>query len=167
MVGLVICRQSFDDRKINLDTIRIVLYSYRDLRDVLASSKRIWNQEPSLDFASHLIHNDLLWRRHADFIMRYEAMIHDQNAMLEKLASFFKIRDVETGEIMSRIGHLNYDNAGKKNQVYHMENLLHKGHITDGRHGSWKGAIDIHFVKLIEDKFREWFVQNDYPLSDI
>lgn len=157
---------TFDDRIINIDAPKIILYSYRDLRDVLASSKRIWNQEPSLDLASQLIRNDLLWRRHADFIMRYETMIYDQHAMLENLRSFLEISKVETNDIISCIGQLNYDNNGKKNQAYHMENLLHKGHITDGRHGSWKSVLDVDLVKLIENKFRDWFIQNNYSLSE-
>jgi hypothetical protein len=157
---------AFDDRIMNIDARKIILYSYRDIRDVLASSKRIWNQEPSVDLAAHLINNDLLWRRCADFIMRYESMICDQHAMLKELASFLKINKVETYEIISQIGQLNYDNTGRKNQTYHMENLLHKGHITDGRHGSWKGILDLNLVKQIENKYRDWFIQNNYPLSE-
>lgn len=32
-----------------------ILYSYRDIRDVLASMKRVWNKEPSIETADQLL----------------------------------------------------------------------------------------------------------------
>jgi hypothetical protein len=154
----------FNAQLINLDLPKIILYSYRDLRDVLASSKRIWNQEPSLELSDRLIQNDEQWRRYADFIMRYESMIDNQHVMLAELAKTLKIDDVGIDKIISEIEALTYENSGKKNPVYHMENLLHKGHITDGRQGSWKGIIDDKVLEQVERKYREWFIQNKYPI---
>ena len=143
----------------------IILYSYRDLRDVLASIKRIWNHEPSMELADRLIHNDCQWRKHAHFIMRYESMIEDREGTLLKLSNFIGINDnSDIHEIMAKIYALKYEDPGDKKPLYHMENLLYKGHITDGRHGSWKGLLDKKLLDQIERKYREWFIQNNYPI---
>jgi hypothetical protein len=43
-----------------------------------------------------------------------------------------------------------------------MENLLHKNHITDGRHGSWDGYVPEELVREIENEFCEWLQSNGY-----
>jgi hypothetical protein len=155
----------FNEKILHLDLPKIILYSYRDVRDALASSKRKWNQEPSLELADRLIQNDQQWRRHAHFIMRYESMISDQQGTLLELSNMLNINDNgNLQEIIAAIDALKYENAGNKNPLYHMENLLHKGHITDGRHGSWKGILDDSLLEQIQAKYREWFIQNNYPL---
>ncbi|MDQ7787568.1 MAG: hypothetical protein RDU01_08160 [Thermodesulfovibrionales bacterium] len=154
----------FNENLVRLDLPKIILYSYRDVRDALASSKRKWNQEPSLELADKLIQNDHQWRRYADFIMRYESMISDQYTTLTELAGILKINNADIQEIISQIEALRYENAGNKNSLYHMENLLHQGHITDGRHGSWKGFLDDKLLDQIERKHHEWFLRNNYPV---
>ena len=155
----------FSEKILHLDLPKIILYSYRDVRDALASSKRKWDQEPSLELADRLIQNDHQWRSHAHFIMRYESMLKDQQGTLTELTNILKINDdAKVQEIIAQIDALTYENPGNKNPLYHMENLLHKGHITDGRHGSWKGLIDNTLLEEIERKYRAWFIQNDYPL---
>jgi len=155
----------FSQNVLDLVLPEIILYSYRDLRDALASIKRIWNQEPSLELADRLIQSDQQWRSHAHFIMRYESMMSDKEGTLLALSDMLKINgDNKIQEILAEIDALRYENAGDKKPLYHMENLLYEGHITDGRHGSWKGIIDDALLEQIERKYRAWFIQNDYPL---
>jgi hypothetical protein len=155
----------FSQKILDLDLPKIILYSYRDLRDALASIKRIWNHEPSMELAERLIQNDRQWRSHADFIMRYESMMTDQQSTLQELSNVLKINtDVNIQKIIAQIDTLKYEDPGNKKPLYHMENLLHKGHFTSGRHGSWKGFINNKLLKQIESKYREWFIQNNYPL---
>ena len=155
----------FSEKMFHLDLPKIILYSYRDIRDALASSKRKWNHEPSMELADRLIQNDQQWRNHAHFIMRYESMMNEPQGTLRELSNILKINDDgNIQEIITQIDALKYENTGNKNPLYHMENLLHKGHITDGRHGSWKGILDDALLEQIQRKYREWFIQNDYPL---
>lgn len=155
----------FSQTILDLQLPTIVLYSYRDLRDALASSKRKWNQQPSLELADKLIQNDRQWRRRAHFIMRYESMMNDQHGTLRELSNMLKINDGDNiKEIIDQIEALKYENPGTRNPLYHMENLLHKGHITDGRHGSWKGILDDTLLEQIQTKYRDWFINNDYPI---
>lgn len=155
----------FSEKMLHLDLPKIILYSYRDVRDALASIKRKWNHEPSLALADRLIQNDHQWRSHADFIMRYESMINDQQGTLRDLSNMLNIvDDANIQGIVAEISALHYENPGDKKPQYHMENLLYKNHITDGRHGSWKGILDDTLLEQILRKYHEWFIRNNYPL---
>jgi len=154
----------FSQNILDLVLPEIILYSYRDLRDALASIKRIWKREPSMELANMLIQNDSQWRKHADFIMRYESMIENREGILLKLSNFLGIDDADIHGIIAKIDALRYEDSGGKKPQYHMENLLYEGHITDGRHGSWKGFLDEKLLDQIERKYREWFIQNNYPV---
>ena len=56
----------------------MILYSYRDIRDALASFKRKFGIEPTIDRARKFIVNDKNWREKSPFIMKYEDMIASQ-----------------------------------------------------------------------------------------
>lgn len=155
----------FSQKNLDLVLPEIILYSYRDIRDALASIKRIWNHEPSLELADRLIESDQQWRSHAHFIMRYESMMSDREGTLLALSDILKINgDINIQEILAEIDALKYENQGDKKPSYHMANLLYKNHITDGRHGSWKGILDEKLLEQIQEKYRGWLIQNDYPL---
>ena len=88
----------------------------------------------------------------ADFVMRYETMLHDKE-------------NIDPVGITNSIEKLNYQSQGDKNEMYHKTNLYHSGHITDGRHGSWKGLIDTTLIQRIEEKHQGWFKKYDYPVN--
>ena len=67
-------------------------------------------------------------------------------------------------QMLNEIKQLSFGTPGEKGAHYKKETLYHDGHITDGRHGSWKDDLDPEFVRQIEDKYHDWFVINDYPL---
>ena len=46
-----------------------IFYSYRDIRDVVASSKRKFNYEPSIGMVDHLIATHARWEVVADYVM--------------------------------------------------------------------------------------------------
>ncbi len=118
--------------------------------------------------AQVLVEQDEKWRKVSDFTMRYETMIQDPYNVVKCLASVLTGSDVGDDvvlRIVDETKQLNYDTPGERNKGYHKETLYHDGHITDGRHGSWEGDLDPEFVRRIEDKYHDWFIANDYPLS--
>ncbi len=143
---------------------RLILYSFRDVRDALASMKRKFGVMPTFQLAQNIIENDFKWRSVSSYNLRYETMLRMPSAILEELSKVLAIPcDSET--ILSRLNLLEYNDSGPKNDRYHMTNLLHKNHITDGRQGSWRGSLDESVVREIEQTFRGWFQKNDYSLS--
>jgi hypothetical protein len=83
---------------------------------------------------------------------------------LDSLKSFFKIHHVDSKEVILQIEKLSYDSPGGKNMTYHIENLLHKRHFTNGRYGTWKGFLDDKYLEQITNKYRDWFIENNYQL---
>jgi len=140
----------------------LILYSYRDIRDALASSKRKSGKEPSMDRARYLIELDTKWRKLSDFTMRYETMIKNPNDIIERLASILEVKDIDSEYIVNEINKLSYDSPGQKKNEYNMVNLLHQKHITDGRHKSWNSDVDASLVKEIEKEYHYWFEKYNY-----
>jgi hypothetical protein len=42
------------------------------------------------------------------------------------------------------------------------ELLLHPGHITDGRHGTWHNVLPEHTICSIETLFEDWLQERGY-----
>jgi hypothetical protein len=143
-----------------------ILYSYRDIRDAMASSFRKFKNPPTIEKANNLINMHSKWVEVTDFIMRYEDMLHNKMKIIDDLKKLFHIDfELPSIDIIKNIDMLNYDCDGKKNVVYHEVNLFHKDHITCGEWGSWGKQIDQDIIKEIENRYRQWFVDNNYPLT--
>lgn len=143
----------------------LILYSFRDIRDALASLKRKFNMEPSLKAAQHFIVNDKRWRSKASFIMRYEDMMESPDKILSQLARVLGVQRYNAGKIIDSIGTMNYTSGQHRNDTYNLENLLHRDHITDGRHGSWEGHVSQEIITQIEHECSEWLEQNGYGVT--
>jgi hypothetical protein len=141
----------------------VILYSYRDLRDALASNKRKFATEPTLGLARQWLAQDQHWRGVADFTLRYETMLEDPEAALSDLADVLKVKDAPVAEFARELSGLNA-RVGARRDSYQPETLIHPGHITDGRHMTWQAYLSGGLVRQIEEEFREWFVANGYPL---
>lgn len=141
-----------------------VLYSYRDVRDVLASAQRAWGAAPSLTAADRHIEQCRAWTKVANLVVRYET-ISEPTPVLQQLAQALDIKSADPSALAQALDRLSYDGDGPKGALYHGENLMQPGHRTDGRHGSWVGALDGALVREIERKHRDWFRQFGYPLS--
>lgn len=142
-----------------------IVYSYRDIRDVMASRLRKFGRAPSIEFADSLIRQYEQWMGVAEIVMRYESMLIDKESIINQLARLLDLQDIDSETLLERMRHLSYESPGSKSAVYHSTNLYHKGHITDGRPGSWKGILDVDFVKQVEERHLKWFEQCGYPLD--
>lgn len=143
----------------------LVLYSYRDVRDAIASTYRKSGITPSMKQARQFLRQDGRWRRNADFVMRYEAMLKDPGAVLNDLAialGLEQLSDTDVAALLDRLNNLEQPAAGQK---YHPETLVHHRHVTDGGHGSWQQILGTELTDQIERRFRSWFLQNEYPVS--
>ncbi len=135
-----------------------VFYSYRDVRDALASMKRKFGLEPSLDAASNFILHHNHWINQSHFVMKYEDMAENKASIVANLATRFQLNDVDVDAVLAEVEPMKSAPVDK----YDTENLYHAGHITDGRHGSWEGIISPELEKEILDKHRDWFEQYGY-----
>ena len=153
----------YNERLVELS--RFILYSYRDIRDVIASLARKFDWVPSMQLADGLVEQHEKWTRVAQFVMKYESMLNDKEVIVLRLARMLGFDDVDPVEIIRQTEELGYHSPGPKNGACHAINLYHPGHMTDGRHGSWKSVIEPGLVRAIEDRHREWFERHGYPLG--
>lgn len=142
-----------------------VAYSYRDIRDSLASMKRKFNSKPTIAMADKFIEDDKKWRERANFILKYEDMVGNQGAIINELSEIMKIENIDGVKIADEINKMNYKSSDNRNQIYNKENLLHDGHITAGHHGSWKEDLSDDFIQEVELKYSDWLRGNNYPIS--
>ena len=98
----------------------MILYSYRDIRDALASFKRKFGNEPSIEQARKFIHNDNIWREKASFIMKYEDMIAAQEKTLEKITGFLGITNANLIQIIQDINNMTYE----KGETFSIKTIL-------------------------------------------
>jgi len=146
----------------------LVLYSIRDIRDVVASRHRMWGYDWEAAIKDAKMDITSIYPKYksdADYIMRYEEMITFSEKVLSELAKCLKVSSYDCNYILSEIDKMNYFSSNNVTEMYNRENLLHKHHITDGRYGSWKDTIPEAYIKLIEDNFSEWLRQNNYPID--
>lgn len=146
---------------------QMIFYSYRDIRDAMASAFRKFNLTPTIELADYLVNQHKKWTAVANHTMKYEAMMANQELELIRIAKHLGISDADGHNIKKEIDQLNYGSDGKKNERYHNTNLLHKDHITNGKHGTWAGIIDPELIKRIEEKHRAWFEQYGYSLGSL
>ncbi len=139
-----------------------IFYSFRDIRDALASFKRKFNSEPSIEQARTYINHDALWKKCAHYSMRYETMIESQKSTISEIASILQIPNPNIPEIIENIRSMTYGESTKTNGTYNLENLLHKGHITNGKHGSWYNDLPKELVIQIEEECSSWLQTNNY-----
>lgn len=138
-----------------------IFYSYRDMRDVLASLKRKFRTEPSLHLADSLFKKDKLWRDVAHFSMKYEDMTKDNLFILRQLSKSLGINDVDLDKVNDKLQSLSFSSEGDKG-LYNKSNLYHQNHITNGMWGSWQGELDNSLVTEIVLAYNDWFVENKY-----
>ncbi len=64
----------------------VIVYSYRDIRDAMASAWRTFGNPPSLESADYLIRMHEKWVEVADLVVPYESILNEKNSVIAKLA---------------------------------------------------------------------------------
>ena len=145
----------------------VVFISHRDLRDVAASLCRKFQT----GFSTRPIHETfddyIKWKKIAGYDLRYEDLLTDRLSELKKIASTLKLparllEKIPYEEISREIEAERFTEQRSTAQRYDAVNLLHDGHITDGRHGSWKNFVPDEVVAAIENEFQGWMLAERY-----
>lgn len=113
----------------------IVIYSYRDIRDALASLERKFDVKPSIALAENLLKQDYLWREQAQCVMKYEGMLDARQTVIKLVGKTLnlKVSSEVAEQIQHRLHNLAFEQQGRDGQSYDQTMLYHQGHITLGR----------------------------------
>lgn len=145
-----------------VDKADYIFYSFRDLRDVLASLKRKFNNNPTAEAARNLVDSYNHWQGVAVYSICYEHMLNNQLIEIANIAKCLNISDVEPTIVLNQLTELSFESKGTRNDVYHKENLFHKGHITNGKIGDWHNELAADFVEQLTKEHEDWFRVNGY-----
>lgn len=154
----------FDEQLV--DRAKFIFYSYRDIRDSLASGLRKFGTKPSLKLANHHIRMYEKWTSVANMVVSYENIVSNKQEIICKLGNVLGVSNIDASEIQHEIDSMCYEGSGNKNERYNYVNLFHKNHITDGGHGTWVNFIDPELIKQIETSHREWFERCGYSVFE-
>lgn len=150
----------------------VIFYSYRDVRDAVASQERKTGTKADLELAESYVDLHEKWMQVADFTMKYELFLHEKEGLIPGIVDILNAKNIISCDrndesttatsIVSKIAQVNYDAAGDKTELYHKTNLFHKDHVTDGRHGAWKESLNTELASTITDRFAWWFEKYGY-----
>lgn len=142
-----------------------IIYSYRDIRDAMASSLRKFGKIPSIEYADHLILMHEKWINVANTIISYDNILTEKLNIISELAHLFGVHLANPSTIVKDIETLSYESNGTRNHIYHNVNLFHKNHITNGRPGSWVDYLDADLASKIEISHRKWFEKYGFSIN--
>lgn len=137
-----------------------IFASHRDLRDVVASHHRKFGSTPSIAVANEAFGRYLPFTFFSAYDMRYETMMSDQKAEMENIIRLIGLQ-CDSDNVLSELLALKFNKAMDGSEQDSV-NFLHPGHITDGRHGSWKGIVPDAVVSEIETAHAAWLRENGY-----
>jgi hypothetical protein len=145
----------------------VILTSHRDLRDVAASMQRHYQDGYSALKMNEWVRSQIKWAQFAAYDLHYERLLSDRLAVIREIAAVLKLPAPVLGRldydaILREIDGQKFSRQFSDNTIYDAVNLLHEGHITDGRHGSWPGVVPDEAVASIEREFRGFLVHRGY-----
>lgn len=153
----------------------LIFYSYRDLRDAMASQQNRFGGPAEMAWADLYVQSHEQWMQRAAYAMKYENMLKDKHGIVANLAAILRARflmplgidsfspDIEA--IVDEVGEMSYDSPGPRNPLYHEVNLFHRRHIINGRTGSWRQLLDPALAVAVADKYRGWFDKYGYDID--
>lgn len=139
-----------------------IFYSFRDIRDALASAKRKFGRQPTLEHVDFLVEEHSKWILIAQYSMKYEDMLTSPQLIINAVATILGIKDYSVEALMEELNSLSYQSYGERNGTYNSLNLFHKDHITSGKISDYQDELSSSLVQQINDRHQVWFEDNGY-----
>lgn len=145
----------------------VVLTSHRDLRDVAASLQRKFKTPFSTSLLREMLAAYGKWSQIAAYDLHYEDLLTDRLGELKKIALVLKLSPVILAQlsydsILKEVDGEQFCQSRGTILGHDSRNLLHDGHITDGRHGSWRNFVPDNVINDIESEFQGWMTAKRY-----
>jgi len=145
----------------------VILTAHRDLRDVAASLCRKYNFSFELQPLRDTVRAHAQWARLAPYDLHYENLHQDKLRELRAVAENMRLPDAIVAAlpyqaILEKIDRLEFSKDRSAGRHFDSVTLLHPGHFTDGRHGSWNQTLPVDFVRAIEKEFGPWLTSRGY-----
>ena len=159
----------------------LVVYSYRDIRDVAVSSLRKFGKSfeelRDAGWLDQAIDDYYKWcSLPTAMVSRYEEMRDDilgETARInrhlgaplrieevEKIASGFTLetQKLRVEELKARVGR----QVGNQDIVFDAKELLHHNHIHTGEIGAWRRLLSAEQIAFLNERYKTWLVDAKY-----
>jgi len=140
-----------------------IFYSYRDVRDAIASIKRKFNIKPDIKEVDHIIQQDQKWRKTNPHLVRYEDVITNPKKEVSKIIHTLGIQ-CDVDEVYHKFQQI--PTTSSNSLSYDKITLFHPNHITKGGRGHWEEELDEQLKKKILELYEYWLVENNYIKSE-
>ncbi|MFQ6539608.1 MULTISPECIES: sulfotransferase domain-containing protein [Aphanothece] len=157
------------------------LYTYRDVRDALASAWRknrfiLGSSDRGPEIAAQFVKEEteigaVFEARRNCWIGRYEQIVHDLPALVDALGRFLEI-SISSERKAALVEDASPEKQRERsqrvsegNRSLQRETFITTNHITDGRAGAWKDTLSVAEAIAAEHAGRRWLRQKGYPLS--
>lgn len=154
----------------------LYIYTYRDVRDVVASLFRKGRPsmtqrggEKSRAIAQRELRGDGFWRqRRVVWIGRYEHFRDDVPGLVNSLAGFLGV-PVTPERVADITDWVSIDRQHERIVRYHYGGIdpdlrITGAHITDGREGAWRDTLTLSELEAVEQAGATWLVRNGYEV---
>jgi len=163
-----------------------VLYTYRDVRDVVVSMIKKFGRDFQYYLDDGFIENylkfdDSIKGMTSAYISKYEETIENLRQEIKNVSIFLKI-EISNLELKQMVDEFsltklkefsnnkqNFSDASaildNNKNMYHQKTLLHKGHIISGESGQYVKGLKNWELKRIETKTGAWLQNNGYFLK--
>lgn len=156
------------------------LYTYRDVRDALASAWRknrflFGSEERGPKIAAQFVREEIEIgavfedRRHC-WIGRYEVIVNDIPSLVNDLERFLNV-SVSTALKKELVEEASPEKQRQRSRLVstgdrsvRLDTFITTNHITDGRFGAWKETLSVEEAIASEQAARDWLRHKDYPL---
>lgn len=161
-----------------------VLYSFRDLRDVVVSASRKFGLSVEELLANgwidRAVEDSQRWRELPGTLSSsYDRLVGDIAGESVRIADWLGITiSPEFSAILSMRYSIENQRkrlpapprmspaaGGREEAVFDPDSLLHHNHIDDGATDKWMYRLTIRQVLAIERRYGTWLVENGYPVS--
>lgn len=161
------------------ETGALYLYTYRDVRDVVASlfrKARLKEDSPrrgpdtSRTIARRELHGDSFWlQRKSVWVGRYEEIQGDLTGLVRSLAAFLGV-EVTDDRVAEIADFVTLEQQQERVWQWRDEGVdpdlrVTANHITDGREGAWRDTLTTDELATIEDLSAAWLFERGYPVE--
>lgn len=146
-----------------------IIYSFRDVRDALASEQRMFDLLPTARRADMLIDTDKQWRDVSPLTFKYESLIADHVGAVKRLAGYLSVQAGDPAAVAAEVSDLHRAADVRSDQRHDARSLFHRDHVTDGTPGSWRTQLDPQVVDHVRTKHLGWLMAHGYaggPIGD-
>jgi hypothetical protein len=167
-----------------LDERALVVYSYRDIRDVAVSAIRKFgmnfDQLTDANWLDQAIADYYKWNALPSVLVsRYEEMYDNEVGEAKKINDYLGVplqppivealaRDYSIDEQKRRVEHVRVRHGSHISRgeiVFDPRELLHHNHIHAGEIGGWRRLLSPEQRAVLTDKYSDWLIETGYDLE--